>query len=600
MGRTSSQLTGVLLVVGFLAALHTVGLRASTLGLALACVALAACAMGRLRIVRAPIDALLLTLSAWVVLVTVPHLGVWESAFQLTVFLLLPLSFLAVRRMDASDIERLLDAVVLILASLGAAALLYGIGGETQSPIFPNRNNQAALLNMGALLAAGMTFAARTRRLRQHGLLAATVVLVAGASLAGSRGALLGLGAGMIVAAIVARHRIRHWCLYVAAPVALGWVVAAVASAGRVLARAGTLAQPDVLQNVRLGPWHTTLQLIGDAPWFGHGLGLTHWVWLHALVPDSTLGVYPHNDYLQYALEAGIPAALLVAALVAGIILVALQRPSPDAPSHLTIGGAAAIAALAVHAGVSYHLQLAPHLLMFGVLAAAVAHTAPGQAVALRESRWARWAVLGVLLLHASLLSAYGLVMPHHRIPLNLKMQTYLEYDHAPSPAELHRLSVATRLQPHATEAHLALASALWAACRESGTAEDCARSRAQVEVAARRNPHSYEAVYLRGKYSGDLNDVLRAIDMNPRLSAARLEAADMLEARGDADAAFTVLRQGLRYLQRPWSGDFGYLERTGAMAESRGRTDVVAEVARIRDRIGRRLPPDRATASDG
>lgn len=590
MGRTSSQLTGVLLIVGFLAALHTVGLRASMLGPAFAAVVLAALATSPVRIARAPIDLLLLAFTCWIVAVTLPHLGIWESSFQLTVFLLLPLAFVALRGMQDPEFDQLLTVFVLVLTSLGVVAVLYAIGGDRQSPIFPNRNNQAALLNMGALLAAGLAMGRHPTRSGWRWMTVATVILVAGATLAGSRGAMLGLGAGVVVFAIVARDRFKQWCLLVATPVAAGWCIAAFIGAGWVAQRAATLADPQLAGSMRFGQWSTALELVTAAPMFGHGLGLTHWAWAATRLPDRSFGVYPHNDYIQYAVEAGLPGAVLLVTVVAAVLWTAARHGPGSRRAGEVAGAATAVTAVAVHALVSYHLQLAPFLLLLGLMAAVVARGTPDRGALIGDSVWGRRAVLVVLMCHAGLLTAYGLAMPQYRIPYWLFSQSRLEYAQPPSDAVMRRLRLAATLQPHATEARLALASALWAACHEDRVDDYCDRARQHADTAVRRNRHSYEAMYLRGKYAGDIGDLLRAIAMNPRFTAPRVAAAQLHLAAGQSHAALAVLKDGLGHLARPTTQDIGYLDLTAAVAGAQADPDTVATVEIIRRRIGYRM----------
>jgi hypothetical protein len=268
-----------------------------------------------------------------------------------------------------------------------------------------------------------------------------------------------------------------------------------------------------------------------------------------------------------------------------------MRHPRPSGGDPVATGAAAAVASAAVHAAFSYHLQLAPHLLLLGVSVAVVANRAalsspfPGLAPA-----WARNGTLAVLLVHGVLLTAYGLTMPKHRTAYTLSSQSNLEYRAYPGDATVHRLEIATILQPHATEARLALASALWQRCRATDAADTCTGARDEAGIAVDRNRYSYEALYLRGKYGRDPDDVLVAIRMNPRFSAARVVASELLAERGDEAASFAVLRDGLRYLKRITVYDFDYLDRTEAAARAHGRLDIVDEVAVARGRVGRRM----------
>jgi tetratricopeptide (TPR) repeat protein len=253
-------------------------------------------------------------------------------------------------------------------------------------------------------------------------------------------------------------------------------------------------------------------------------------------------------------------------------------------------GAAGAVVTVAIHAGVSYHLQLAPLLLMLGLTAAIVARCTTDEYPWFKDIAWIRRAALAVFLVHAGLLTAYGLLMPTYRIPYTLASQSQLEFERPPDDTTIQRLALATRLQPFATEARLALASAYWARCRADDTADDCARAQTLASSAVHQNLHSYEAMYLRGKYAGNVDDLLRAIEMNPRLIAARMEAAAVLISQGNREHALSVLERGLQHLAWPQPSDRAYLDQTEELARTMGRDDIVSAVAQARRGIGRRV----------
>ncbi len=68
---------------------------------------------------------------------------------------------------------------------------------------------------------------------------------------------------------------------------------------------------------VRWDIWQGSINLLSDTPWYGNGVG-TYWLLYppYRLFSDPAGGQNPHNDYLQYLIEAGIPGLLLLVLLM--------------------------------------------------------------------------------------------------------------------------------------------------------------------------------------------------------------------------------------------------------------------------------------------
>jgi O-antigen ligase len=166
--------------------------------------------------------------------------------------------------------------------------------------------------------------------------------------------ALVGLGAGLILAAMVAR--LRRWPALALLGVVLVAAVAGLFATGGGMAGAAqrvaqarvNLASPD-----RTGAQHAALRLVAQHPLTGTGPGHADLQW-KGTDHGSQLYAYVHNEYLQVAVELGMVGLVLLAILLAAIAYL-LWRARPTGHSRATWTGAvAAAAAFAVHSGFDF------------------------------------------------------------------------------------------------------------------------------------------------------------------------------------------------------------------------------------------------------
>lgn len=166
--------------------------------------------------------------------------------------------------------------------------------------------------------------------------------------------ALVGLGAGLTLAATVAR--VRRW----PALLLLGGVVLAGAAgllatagggdgAGQTVAEARVnLASPD-----RTGALHAALRLVAQHPLTGTGPGQADLRW-KGTGHGTHLYAYVHNEYLQLAAELGLVGLVLLAVLLAAMARL-LWRARPTDPASATWAGVVAAAtAFIVHSGFDF------------------------------------------------------------------------------------------------------------------------------------------------------------------------------------------------------------------------------------------------------
>lgn len=284
-------------------------------------------------------------------------------------------------------------ALELALALLALVVVGYGLLGDlgvlnlTSSFAADGRLDQPLSYwnAMGALAAVGVVLCGRIAidRTRVVSLRvaasAALLPLVAGLYLTYSRGALAAVGLGLVTLALVVPEARPLW-----ARVGRGWRL--VVGWGAVVLLAGTLvlvavdrASPpargataqrfaDIGSN-RADYWRVAVGSFAGAPLQGVGTAGFRVEWLRER--DVAEGaVDAHSLYLETAAELGLVGLALLAGFVGGIALCARRLVSEDA--GLAAGPCAALAALALHAGIDWDWDL-PALGLVGLLLAGAA-----------------------------------------------------------------------------------------------------------------------------------------------------------------------------------------------------------------------------------
>jgi O-antigen ligase len=168
--------------------------------------------------------------------------------------------------------------------------------------------------------------------------------------------ALGGLGAGLTLAAMVARSR-RWSALALVGGVLVAGLVGLLLSTGggmggaaqTVAAARGNLASPD-----RTGALHAALRLVTPHPLTGTGPGQANLRW-KGHDHGSQLYTYVHNEYLQVTAELGLVGLGLLAVLLVAITRMLWRaRPTGHPTTTTWAGVVAAVAAFVVHSGFDF------------------------------------------------------------------------------------------------------------------------------------------------------------------------------------------------------------------------------------------------------
>lgn len=299
----------------------------------------------------------------------------------------------------AGLLAALLGALQKMSAGMSPFMLFETTHWENSPGLFVNRNHQATFLLIVMLVTAGTarSFAAnRTDPALIRVVASAAIALLAAATLiTASR-----TGFAMLVPALAAAFLILY-------PVKLKrWAAAAILLGGGalILLLARSEAVRAVIQRFsetdeRPLYWRDTMTAIAQYWPFGSGFGTFPKVF-DATQSIETVAVQfvnnAHNDYLELALEGGLPAIVLLGlfmlfCLRAGLRLAKLDIPGRDTGGeHAPIGVAclAAIGVILLHSIVDYPLRMLSIMATFGMLAGLLlTSTEPPTRAPRRDSR---------------------------------------------------------------------------------------------------------------------------------------------------------------------------------------------------------------------
>ena len=130
----------------------------------------------------------------------------------------------------------------------------------------------------------------------------------------------------------------------------------------------------DIWSDGRPELYRDTIDLIAARPWLGHGAGtfVDAYPTFHTRAPSSFVWNRAHDTYLQMAAELGLPAAILVIACFAGVLVVLTMRlHRRTSPSPVAVAAVAAALAVAIQSIVDFSVQIQAVGLTLAVLVSA-------------------------------------------------------------------------------------------------------------------------------------------------------------------------------------------------------------------------------------
>jgi len=303
-----------------------------------------------------------------------------------------------------------------------------------QQPFGPfwNANHFAALLAMTGLVASAAALSSSlSKRLRVVAGIAA-LPLLAGVVDAGSRGGLMGLGAGIgLLGLMLLASRRRALGLSVTGLAAAGLLVAFVVLPERLIGESlgDTVTVGEVGSNFeRKIIYVAEGEMARSAPLAGIGLGSFRTAY-PAFQEEATVlaPLHGESDWLETLAEGGTPLllawVLLAGALVAPTLRVMRRGRAPI----LLLGLVASLGGVLIHASVDFHLR-EPSVALVALLVAATAHgwarhlleeESPSSDGASTDPRWTRVATATL-----AILGAIGCVVLMRVVPWDAAMRS--------------------------------------------------------------------------------------------------------------------------------------------------------------------------------
>jgi hypothetical protein len=316
-----------------------------------------------------------------------------------------------------------LAAVVTGVHELVGAKRLYGFYEMHASPsiLGPllNENHLGALMAMGTCVAAGLVMYPRQPSWLRTAWM--SIVLLCGAMTAAShsRGAILALIAGSLVAGGLllgqrftsSENSRRRRARFATSSLPIGIVGVCVvvlvvySSAGSVSAELSRTNLEEVSKpRSKFAAWKSSELLIRESPWVGVGRGgfEPSFTRVHPASGSVTFG-FVENEYIQAVIDWGIPGSLCLALSMLWFAGLAVRRWR-DGP--LTAGALGALTAIAVQSNVDFGVELLGLAVPVTMIAATVSY------VPLREETGRALAVVrGLRVVHAIALLGGALLL---------------------------------------------------------------------------------------------------------------------------------------------------------------------------------------------
>ena len=287
---------------------------------------------------------------------------------------------------------RLVAGLLAVTASVAVLGLvhhllgletIYGVSGVPSGPVreaffapFVNPNHGGLFCVVGIPLALGV--GARRDPAQTSALVMGAALCVAGAVLAGSRGAIVAGVVGVLVFVVVSASRSVAWAT-AAGALALGGVAAVVGPMHLVerLTRAWlpSAVEPQA-DSGRSEIWSTTLGMVADAPWVGLGPGGYAAGWrVVETSPRYGDAFHAHNDALQALAEYGVLVGglwVLFALAPLGLVGLHVRTLRRGRRRRLLAGLSGGYAAVLVAALVSFPVHIGALAVLWVVLGGAV------------------------------------------------------------------------------------------------------------------------------------------------------------------------------------------------------------------------------------
>lgn len=492
---------------------------------------------------------------------------------------------------------------------------------QAPSATFINKNNFAALEVMLLLLLMGSCFAEpieKTASLPSAKIFLRLVLIVFLAFVIGlvaSLGALLALTIGVVLliagAWFLGTRLTRIIALVIA--VLSGLLAASLIQTAAFGQKFAVLQAPFESSSggSRLLIWSGSVEMLGGAFWTGIGPGL-YWLLYpkYRLPGDASDGFYAHNDYLQFAIEAGMPGLLLFIALIGVVCWQAFRFFRQTEVSRdrrlealtLLVG----LTAVCLHSLVTFNLYLMPILIVSGIFLGRLAWLTATQCSVIKPclptTRWLPVLLVGLTVLVP--VSFYGRAIGGG-LSLTEAMTASTEKRWQDAANEFQQ---AITYWPEVDFYYYSLA---WVLVQTTGGLEFKAREArieqalAYLETSKSLNPYRSQAHTVEARireqlarHTGENDDAqiatayAAALERDPQNLSARFFYARFLLGNNQIDEGVEMLEGGLKWFFENSALKLNYFRLTAEMRKIRGDVQGYREMMEQVAIVGEKLQP--------
>ena len=353
----------------------------------------------------------------WSTLSLYPHATVLEIVRFLSYICIYVLTLHVVRNKDSIDF---MTAGILITGICVALTGIFQFGSPHRKLLwfremqygylsfgpYVNRNHFAGLMEMLIPVGIGMCisllppvrtsyghraliseFLTHTHSNRLILYFAGVIIMITGLFLSFSRGGIVGFSLAMVFFGIMlllrSSTRKKGWVIVISFFIVLlsvswfGWTP--------IVKRFVEISHADTSAVNRVHNWKDSSEIIRSYPFFGTGLGTYEHVYPRfKTIPSRDKWEHAHNDYIEGAVELGIPGlflAMYITVRFYAMMFRVLRRRSSAYFRLLGIGGMAGITGILIHSLVDFNLHIGANALFFSFLfgfTLAVSHASSG------------------------------------------------------------------------------------------------------------------------------------------------------------------------------------------------------------------------------
>jgi O-antigen ligase len=532
------------------------------------------------QIPRSGVGMLLAVLSLYVTLSLTWSSVPFTSMVTWIVFISLPVTFFSLSMPEArrNFIIPGVCMMLTVLSLLGGWAMIQALffveafGRRAHHPLL-NANDLATLLNLGVFPVLSFLLWRQQRDRFFYAAIISVLLMFGGLLATQSRSGFIAMLIALGLLLVLRRPSVKMTGVVLGAGsiMLLGMLsVTGGGLAGRLMKIMSSAGDPDFISRFSL--WKSTLAMIAGHPWAGTGLGTFYLYYPSHRAPqvENSAGFFAHIDPLQFGVEMGVAATLLIYALfmaVAWRTIVALRATEKNTSARAAVAGlSCALLTLALHAHAGFPLYVMPVLIVCGVWLAAW-HAATGEVLPAAKN----YAVLAMAsweraILSLSVVASASLVM----VMASSSAAGQYYASHATEAVGkgsvtefLANIERAERWAPPSfIEPEVQLAGFYVDAISRAGIlfspeerAQMAADGIALLTQAESMNPIWAEIDFKRGRIQAATgrdaaDDYRRALAKDPQHARARLELARMAVAAGKPSEAYELLLTGLKYPQ--------------------------------------------------